>query len=514
MKNKIISLTLLFFLLQNTTPVFCEVSDSFNLAAVIESIIKYQSKTDFVSDIRDDSKENFLYAVQNMENGNVVVAYSEFTKTMESLDKNIALLMFAKKMYEFGFFSLGDTALSKISGREKMRAQIKELKEAYKPSFSLSKEEENYLVKAYTSIYYNNSPEEAAFNLIKKTVLLENSDYANFIMALSMFECKQYNQALIYVDKAIEKNNTNSNYKYFKAKTLFANKKYKEALKYIQENENTISIYLDNNLKILKQQVLANLSTNDSDKKFYQIYAYYLDGNYYKVLKETQNILNFYKNSPKILTLQGMAHLALGDVELAREDFEASYKQNKKFDLTLMGLSDCLFVNKNYKEAYEGYKKLINSDLKNEAILKAIISLENINQDDKKLVKLNKQKETFEKRAYYEYYLIANNLGFNDDLKKKYIAKSLGINFLNKDIWDVLFSVDYKNGNYEGIEKIAFILLFADDMNAEYHYYSALALDNQNNKKEAFYEVKKAININPDYKPAVDFMNKLQNELI
>lgn len=422
--------------------------------------------------------------------------------------------MFAKKLYQYGFFTLGDSALSKIEHKLNSKTQINLLKEAYKPSYKLSEEEENYLVKAYTSIYYNNSPEEVAFNLVKKTNLLENSDYANYIMALSMFECKQYNQALIYVNRAIDKNDKNSNYKLLKAKALYEGKKYKDAIKYINENEDKISIYFLNDFRILKEQVLSSSSILDSDKKFHQLYAYYLDGNYYKVLKETKNILSFYKNNPKILTLQGMAELALGDNKTAEYDFAQSYKQNKKFNLTLMGLSDCSFVNQNYKAAYDGYKKLTGSELKNEAILKSTLALELVNPDDKKLAKLNKQKELFEKRAFFEYYTIANNLFKDDKSKQKYIGKSLSINLLNKDSYDVLFSVDYKNKNFKNIDKITTILLFSDDMNVEYYYYSALSMNHKNNKKEAFYELKKAISVNPDYKPAAELMNKLQNELI
>lgn len=515
MKNhkKIIIWTFLFF--QIFCPVFAQEEDFFNLSGVIENIINYQNKEGFVSDIRNDAKENYSYAMQNFYSGNAVVAYSEFLKTIDALDKNISLLMFSKRLYEIGFFSLGDSAISKISGKEKMEEQIDKLKETYSTNYKLSKEEESYLAKAYTLIYYNNSPEEVAFNLIKKNILLENSDYANFIMAQSMFECKQFNQALIYIDKAIEKNDINSNYKLFKAKILVQVKKYKEALKYIEANENNMSVYLANDFKILKQKALFNLSSNEEDKKFYQIYSLYLAGNYYKVLKETQNILTFSKANPKILTLQGMAHLALGEYDPAKEDFENSYKQNKNFKLTQMGLADCLFIEKKYKDAYTNYKKLFNSELKKEAIIKASIALDIMNNDLKKQQKTAKLAENFEKDAFYEYYTAANNL-FIDDLtnKKKYAAKSLGINILNPNTWDILLEEDYKNKNFEGINKIVFMLSFSNSLDAEYYYYSALSLNSQNNKKEAFYELKKAVNINPDYKPAIDFMNKLQSELI
>lgn len=511
--KKTIIITLTLILLCAIKPSYCAESETFNLTGLIESFMNYQDK-DNIKESQISAKEEFLNATNNIYNGNVVVARDEFSKTIDLLDNDVSLLMFAKKLYNYGFFTLGDKALSKISNRHNIQFQVKNLKEAYELSYKLSEENENYLIKAYTSIFYNNSPEEVAFNLIKKTNLMENSDYANYIMAISMNECKQYNQALIYINRAIEKNNKNSNYKYLKAKTLFLGKKYKEALKYINESENKISIYFDNDIKILKQQVLSNLASNDFDKKFYQIYAYYLDGNYYKVLNETQNILNFYKNNPKILTLQGMAHLALGENDLAENDFNLSYKQNKKFNLTQMGLADCSFINEDYKDAYNKYKKLINSEFKNEAVIKSYISLEKTNKNDKKLLKLQKQKETIDKKAYYEYYRISNDIIKDEQSKKRTVGKSLSINILNKDTWDVLFDVDYKNSNYENIEKIASVLLFSDDMNAEYYYYQALSLNHKNNKKEAFYELKKAVNINPEYKPAIELMNKLQNELI
>ena len=491
--------------------------EAFNLSGIIESIINYQNNSDFISDIRNNSKENFFYAMKNLNNGNVIVAYNEFSNTIESLDKNIALLMLSKKLYEYGFFILGDAALSKISGKDKMEEQIKKLKTAYKPSYILSKEEENYLVKAYTSIYYNGTPEEVAFNLIKKDSLMENSDYANFIMAQAMFKCRQYNQALIYIDKAIEKNKNNSRYLYFKAKTLLSLSKYKDALKYVEKlnTDNLISIYFMNDFKILKQQILMNLADNDADKKFYQIYSYYLAGNYYKTLKETTNIIGFNKNNPKILTLQAMAHLALGENKLAYDELQTSYKMDKKFNLTLMGLSDCNFINKQYKEAYLGYKKLFNTEYKKEAILKASVLLSEMAEDNKKLAKIDKMKNSFEDFAFYEYYIIANNL-FNDNEqnKKKYTAKSLSINMLNVNTWDILLENNYRNKDFEELNRLVFILSFLDIKNPEYYYYSALSLNETNNKKEAFFEVKKAVNLNPDYKPAVELMNKLQDELI
>ena len=99
MKKRALLSLLFMFTVQAFAPSFA-VEDSFNLAGIIENIINYQNNSDFVSDIRNDSKENYLYAVQNLTNGNVVVAYNEFNNTINSLDKNISLLMLSKKLYE------------------------------------------------------------------------------------------------------------------------------------------------------------------------------------------------------------------------------------------------------------------------------------------------------------------------------------------------------------------------------------------------------------------------------
>ncbi len=515
MRKRIIQF-ILFVLVYVQIPVFAQDTSSFSLAGIIENIINYQEKYDFVSDIVKDAKDYYNDAEKDFNNGNVVVAYSEYLNTINTLDKNIALLMLSKRLYERGFFSLGDLALSKISGKNKMQVQINELKNAYRPFFNLSNDEEGYLAKTYALIYFNSSPEEAAFNLIKKTSLLENSDYANFIMANSMFECRQYNQALIYVNKAIEKNDINSNYKYFKAKIIFAQKKYKEALKYIEtlEEENKISFLFERDFKILKEQILSNLSEKDADKKFHQIYAYYLAGNYYKVLKETNMILNFSKSNHKILTLQAMAHIALGEISYANEDIKASLAENKNFEYTKMAQADCYFIEKEYKKAYETYKKLFNTNLKKEALLKAYISYEKLNPPEKKLSKMYKLISPMEGSSSEEYYLIANNLFNEGDEKKKYTAKSLGANILNKNAWEILIKCDYLEKNFENMDKALFFLTFFGDNNAEYYYYSALSLNNLNRKREAFYELKKALSLNPDYKPAADMMNVLQNELI
>ena len=137
------------------------------------------------------------------------------------------------------------------------------------------------------------------------------------------------------------------------------------------------------------------------------------------------------------------------------------------------------------------------------------------NVKNKQSEKNEKLKAKIEKNTFYENYLIANNLLINNDrLKKRYTARTIALNPLFTGGWDILYKINYQNKDYKKIDTLTFLLSFLDEPNAEYYYYSALSLENSNNKKEAFYEAKKALSVNPDFKPANDLINKLQNELI
>ena len=69
---------------------------------------------------------------------------------------------------KWGFFTLGDVSLSKVKNQTYFEGQINHLKKSYKDNYPLDKQEEIYLAKAYSSIYFDNTPEETAFDLSKK----------------------------------------------------------------------------------------------------------------------------------------------------------------------------------------------------------------------------------------------------------------------------------------------------------------------------------------------------------
>ena len=79
---------------------YSEKADSFDLAGIIEGFINSQAKAD-LSENGKNAKTYFENAKENLENGNVVVSYSEYQKTIDAIDNDGALIMLAKC---FGIF--------------------------------------------------------------------------------------------------------------------------------------------------------------------------------------------------------------------------------------------------------------------------------------------------------------------------------------------------------------------------------------------------------------------------
>ena len=273
-------------------------SKAFNLITVVDNFLNLDGETKSAYESIDEKtrqKQEFIETTRRFNQGNVSVAYNDYAKIISEMDNDIALFILSKSMYEIGFFTLGDVAISKIKNQTYFANQISNLKKGYKDSYDLEKGEEIYLAKAYASIYFDNTPEETAFDLSKKSGLMEKSDYANFIMAQALLESRQYQQALMFIDIAIKKNPENSNYLSYKIEVLNRSGKHKEALKFMEKLEiaNVLTPEFRNKILIQKEEVLAELSSNENDKKFHLISVNYLKGDYYKVINECQNILNF-----------------------------------------------------------------------------------------------------------------------------------------------------------------------------------------------------------------------------
>ena len=194
-----------------------EKSGIFSLTTIMDSFLNLGGQSENANlDESEKQRVAFVNATKKFNQGNVVVAYDEFENLSNSINSDYALLVFAKSMYEIGFFSIGTKSLEKIKHKKFVQDTIDDLKKCYLPSFTLDKNEEIYLAKAYSSIHYDNSAQEISFELNKNEALTGKSDYANYILSQAMSESRQYQQALNFINKASSMNKTNLSYLNFK----------------------------------------------------------------------------------------------------------------------------------------------------------------------------------------------------------------------------------------------------------------------------------------------------------
>lgn len=511
------------FLAAMQNPVYSaeDTSKAFNLMTVVDNFLNLDGDTKSAYETLDEKtrhRQEFVETTRRFNQGNVSVAYNDYFKIITEMDSDIALLMFSKSMYEIGFFTLGDVAISKIKNQSYFALQIENLKKSYKDTFTLDKQEEIYLAKAYASIYFDNTPEETAFDLSKKTGLMEKSDYANYVMAQALLESRQYQQALMFIENAIAKNPKNPAYLTYKINIMDKSGKHKEALKLLEKYENSDIITPEFKIKILvqKEDILANLSANENEKKFHQININYINGNYYKVINECQNILNFNKNNYKILTLQGKSLLNVGKTDLAKKVFLQSFNINKGYSETLLGLGDISYIEGDFKKSAEYYKKALKGDKNNTVIMtKLFIVYKNIPSSEKTLANLEKQLKAIKTNFFYENYIAAASmLKNNQTLRKEYLLKSLNGNLMFENARNEYLAYLNENKKQKGLQNFLYIVSFVNNFDYTYYYYRSIVENILGNRDIALNNVKHCVSLNPDFEPAGKLMLELEGSLI
>lgn len=511
------------FLAAMQNPVYSaeDTSKAFNLMTVVDNFLNLDGDTKSAYETLDEKtrhRQEFVETTRRFNQGNVSVAYNDYLKIITEMDSDIALLMFSKSMYEIGFFTLGDVAISKIKNQSYFALQIENLKKSYKDTFTLDKQEEIYLAKAYASIYFDNTPEETAFDLSKKTGLMEKSDYANYVMAQALLESRQYQQALMFIENAIAKNPKNPAYLTYKINIMDKSGKHKEALKLLEKYENSDIITPEFKIKILvqKEDILANLSANENEKKFHQININYINGNYYKVINECQNILNFNKNNYKILTLQGKSLLNVGKTDLAKKVFLQSFNINKGYSETLLGLGDISYIEGDFKKSAEYYKKALKGDKNNTVIMtKLFIVYKNIPSSEKTLANLEKQLKAIKTNFFYENYIAAASmLKNNQTLRKEYLLKSLNGNLMFENARNEYLAYLNENKKQKGLQNFLYIVSFVNNFDYTYYYYRSIVENILGNRDIALNNVKHCVSLNPDFEPAGKLMLELEGSLI
>ena len=484
-----------------------EKSGIFSLTTIMDSFLNLGGQSENANlDESEKQRVAFVNATKKFNQGNVVVAYDEFENLSNSINSDYALLVFAKSMYEIGFFSIGTKSLEKIKHKKFVQDTIDDLKRCYLPSFTLDKNEEIYLAKAYSSIHYDNSAQEISFELNKNEALTSKSDYANYILSQAMSESRQYQQALNFINKASSMNKTNLSYLNFKVKTLNALNKNKEALEIIEqvEKNNANEHIFKNSFMLQKETILANLSKDEQDRKYHQTMKTFMEGNYQKAIEDCKNILSFDKKNYKILTLLAMGQFVTGDRQNAKKNYLASYEINKNYPYTLSGLGDVKFLEYDLEGAIKYYKKALSQNPKDQtSALKLALIYKNDTKYEKDLKNLEKKLAKMDSAPFMSYHSIAATIAKdNKNLRREYIRRATAINPLYENGWVAFLNYELENKDLDGAKNFLYMISFSNRTNYIYFYLNALYDIALNRTNSAIVNLRNCLSLKPDFEDA------------
>ena len=478
----------------------------FNLANIVDTLLTNDNKTQETGvDKKSQIRKNFIDATSKFNQGNAKVAYDEYDVLINKVENDSSLLALSKVFYEIGYFSLANKAIEKIVYKNQFYDNIADLEKSYKPKNDLTYDDEIYFAKLYSSIYFDNSAQEAVNDLLEKKLTYQKNDYYNYILSCANLELKEYSKALDYINKAISINPNNISYKIQKIDILINSKKYKDAQNLIEKLEKSnSSVIFANTIALKKEIVLANTSSKDDEKKYHIANKSFLEGNYEKTKKDCQNILNFDKDNDKIITLYAKSELALDNIERANVYFVNSYKENKNNIETLIGLGDIKYLHGDYKNAVKTYKKAYDKDKDNyEALIKLTTAHRQYAQSPKELKKLELKLDKMPKTEYISYYNSAISIAQkNDVLKEEFLKRALEINPMYENALGELVKLNLKNKNYKNARGLIYNAAFTLEKNYYYYYLCALYSQAMNKKQDAIHFYKTSLNLNPNFEIA------------
>ena len=478
----------------------------FNLANIVDTLLTNDNKTQETGvDKKSQIRKNFIDATSKFNQGNAKVAYDEYDVLINKIENDSSLLALSKVFYEIGYFSLANKAIEKIVYKNQFYDNIADLEKSYKPKNDLTYDDEIYFAKLYSSIYFDNSAQEAVNDLLEKKLTYQKNDYYNYILSCANLELKEYSKALDYINKAISINPNNISYKIQKIDILINSKKYKDAQNLIEKLEKSnSSIIFANTIALKKEIILANTSSKDDEKKYHIANKGFLEGNYEKTKKDCQNILNFDKDNDKIITLYAKSELALDNIERANVYFVNSYKENKNNIETLIGLGDIKYLHGDYKNAVKTYKKAYDKDKDNyEALIKLTTAHRQYAQNPKELKKLELKLDKMPKTEYISYYNSAISIAQkNDVLKEEFLKRALEINPMYENALGELVKLNLKNKNYKNARGLIYNAAFTLEKNYYYYYLCALYSQAMDKKQDAIHFYKTSLNLNPNFEIA------------
>lgn len=441
-------------------------------------------------------KNQYAIAMNKFMQSNVRSAYMDFRLIIDSITPNdYAYVKLTQEMASIGFFNLSELAMSKIQDSEISSFAQDDIKSFYFPASNLTQKDQIYLSEMYSNIMYNDQSREATDELLKQTALLNDSDYANYLVAFGSLKCGDNKKAKEYINKAISKNPQNINYKRLKAEIIAQNGNAKDALSEIKANFGK-SVIFDKELHSSQEYVLYKTSKNEYLKKYHLAHYYYDKGELNKALGVLQTSISAKKNINKdVYSLSARVYFDLKEFEKAQDYAQKTLGIDKTDLNALLVLGDVAMRNQDYEAAQKYYKKTIGKDNTYHAEI-ALANAYRLSNNIEKAKNLYSKVLKISSKAYEAYYQMAL---LEPDRLQAYLKKSVAINPDFTEGWIDLANLEINKENYDKALSFLNISKYIDDNNFRYYYYLGLILKNKGLTAEANKNFERSLNINPSY---------------
>jgi tetratricopeptide (TPR) repeat protein len=486
----------------------------------IESVNFYnkpQDKTIGTIKLNNYTRDEFVrIGFYNFSQGNIEQATTNFQKADEivSINDDFSNVQLAKKLATLGLFELAEKNMETVSDTELWGKQVSNVKLNYFPQIVPVGNNQIAYAKAISAINYQNNP-DLAINIVLKMPenVLEGSDYGNYVLAKAYSAKKDYAKAEKFINIASLINNRNLNYKKEKVDILLAQKRFKEAIRLIEEIQNlkTIDEPEYNILESKKYSALSELQVKKELKDYYLAKSYYIDGEYSKASELLKQWISKNSTNNDIYTLNGLLYMAQNDNHQAKEMFDKALKLDKSDYNAYIGLGDIEFKALNYDKALLCYKNAAKHESDGEiSTYKQGLTCEMTGNIQKALEYY--QKANLNENNYLCFYRMGKIQAETDEVEKavKNLKKSASINPLYSPTWIELSKLAIqKNNSFSAIEYLLPVK-YINHEDANYYYVSGLISIMNDNKKNAIKQFKKALIMNPDLHEAQSELAKLE----
>ena len=452
---------------------------------------------------KNDVYNQYAIGLNRFMQSNVKSAYSDFQLMIDGIQSNdYGYLQLATKMADIGFFNLADKSLLRVQDSELSTILNDEIRRFYFPSVKLTKADEIYLGEVFSNIIYNDQSKEATSELVKNDVLMQGSDYANYLAALGSVKSGEKENALKYIEIAIQKNPQNVNYQKLKAEILSQAKNPKPSLKIVEQikSQPFLTKEFSDKISSLEQYILYKTQKIDSVKNYHLAYHYYYEEELNKAMRTLQGAISAKKKFNKdIYALLARVYFDMKEFEKAEDMALKSVKIDGGNSMALSVLGDVEYRNKNYEKAIKYYQKSASNDKKSPvAMVKSAVAYKALGEDKKSKDILAKVLKTHSDCAEAYYYMAL----YDVDREVPYLKKALAIDLQNKDAWIDMARVEIERQNLRQAKIYLTIAKYIDENDFRYYYYQGVISKSEGFSVDAKANFQKSLMLNPDFTPA------------